>query len=90
MSVSGIWLNIQEYCSCFYFEEGGGAGVGVNGAGEAELSDRARVAFWVAGSAVNVVLECVACVTIALENGKGFWRFACFGGMLFAQVMVDG
>ena len=64
--------------------------MGVDGAGEAEPSDGAGVAFWVAGSAADVVLERVARAIIALENGKGFWRFACFGGMLFAQVMVDG
>jgi hypothetical protein len=42
------------------------------------------VAFWAAGSAVDVVLERVARAIIVLENGKGFWRLACFGGMLFA------
>ena len=64
--------------------------MGIDGAGVAEPSDGTGTAFWIAGSAADIVLERIARVIIALENGKGFWRFACFGGMLFAQVMVDG
>ena len=94
MSASGIWLNTQECRSCLCREGRGGAGswgagVGVDGVGEAEPSDGAGVAFWVAGSAIDVALERVERAIIVLKNGKGFWRFACFGGMLFAYVMVD-